>query len=161
VLGLDQIVADLIGVNELSEQLSRGAAVVVDVGTSRLYRAGHIPGAWFAIRGRFADDARRLPASPLYVLTSPDGVIATLAAVELAEATSARVRVLSGGTNAWRAAGRELESDQERPASRADDVLLKAFERTDDPEAAMREYLQWEVGLVEQVRRDGTVRFRL
>ena len=161
VLGLDQTAADPISVEELAGQLTRGAAVVVDVGTSRHYRAGHIPGAWFAIRGRFAQDANRLPSSPLYVLTSPDGVIATLAAAELAEATGARVRVLSGGTNAWRAAGRELETDQERLASRADDVLLKAFERTDDPEAAMREYLQWEVGLVEQVRRDGTVRFRL
>src|SRR5262249_5222513 len=134
---------------------------VVDVATSRQYRSGHIPGAWFAIRGRFAEDALRLPESPLYVLTSPDGVIALLAAAELAEATGARVRVLTGGTAAWRMPGHPLETDHERLASRADDVFLKAFERKDDPEAAMREYLQWEVGLVEQVRRDGTVRFRL
>jgi len=145
----------------LAKHLGCDAALVVDVGTSRHYRAGHIPGAWFAIRGRFAEDAKRLPSSPLHVLTSPDGVTARLAAAELAEVTGAPVRVLSGGTDAWRAAGHRLETDQERLASRADDVLLKAFERTDDPEAAMREYLQWEVGLVEQVRRDGTVRFRL
>ena len=102
-----------------------------------------------------------MPHSPLYVLSSPDGVIARLAVAELAEATGARVRVLAGGTDAWRAARHPLETDQERLASRADDVFLKAFERKDDPEAAMREYLQWEVGLVEQVRRDGTLQFRL
>jgi rhodanese-related sulfurtransferase len=161
VLGLDRVAVDPIGVDELAKHLGCDAALVVDVGTSRHYRAGHIPGAWFAIRGRFAQDSKRLPSSPLYVLTSPDGVTARLAAAELAEVTGAPVRVLPGGTDAWRAAGHRLETDQERLASRADDVLLKAFERTDDPEAAMREYLQWEVGLVEQVRRDGTVRFRL
>jgi 3-mercaptopyruvate sulfurtransferase SseA len=107
------------------------------------------------------DDAARLPASPLYVLTSSDGVVARLAADELSAATGVDVRVLVGGTAAWRAAGRPLEAGAERLASRTDDVALKAFERTDNPEAAMREYLQWEVGLVEQVRRDGTLRFRL
>jgi rhodanese-related sulfurtransferase len=161
VLGLDAVKDDPIDVDGLADHLRRGAAVVVDVATSRDYRAGHIPGAWFAVRGRLAEDAARLPAAALYVLTSPDGVIARLAAHELAGATGARVRVLSGGTEAWRAAGQPLEVEPERLASRANDVFLKAFERTDNREAAMREYLQWEVGLVEQVRRDGTLRFRL
>jgi rhodanese-related sulfurtransferase len=161
VLGLDQAKAEPVDVDELTTLIARGAAVVVDVATSREYRAGHIPSAWFAVRGRLMEDAARLPASLLYVLTSSDGVIARLAAEELAAATGKDVRVLAGGTAAWRAAGRPLEVGVDRLGSRPDDVALKAFERTDNPEAAMREYLQWEVGLVEQVRRDGTLRFRL
>jgi rhodanese-related sulfurtransferase len=161
VLGLDQAKVESVDVDELTTLIARGAAVVLDVATSREYRAGHIPGAWFAVRGRLMDDATRLPASPLYVLTSSDGVIAHLAADELAAATGTNVCVLVGGTAAWRAAGCLIEVGTDRLASHTDDVALKAFERTDNPEAAMREYLQWEVGLVEQVRRDGTLRFRL
>ncbi len=95
------------------------------------------------------------------MLTSPDGVIARLAAAELAQATGRPVKVLAGGTAAWRAAGLPVEADKENLASATDDVLLKAFERRDKREDAMREYLQWELDLVEQVRRDGTIQFRL
>jgi len=134
---------------------------VVDLATSRQYRAGHIPGAWFAIRGRLATDATKLPVAPLYVVTSPDEVIARLAVAELAQATGAAVKLLAGGTDAWSAAGLPLDTTSENLASRTDDVLLKSFERREDREAAMREYLQWELDLVEQVRRDGTLQFRL
>ena len=42
---------------------------------------------------------------------------------------------------------------------RADDVE-DPYEGTDVPAAAMEAYLQWEYGLVEQLRRDGTHGFR-
>jgi rhodanese-related sulfurtransferase len=161
VLGLDDTRTDFIGVAELADMLGRNAAVVVDVATSRHYHAGHIPGSWFVVRGRLSKDALKLPTAPLYVITSSDGVIARLAATELEQATNTAVRVLSGGTAVWQAFGLPLETEPERLASRPDDVLLKAFERRDAREAAMRDYLSWEVGLVEQVRRDGTLRFQL
>ena len=161
VLGLDTAEAETVSPTELAALLARDAALVVDIGSTRNYRAGHLPGAWFAIRARFATDAAALPEAPLYVLTSPDGVLARLAATELAEATGATVRVLTGGTQAWQAAGLPLETGPERLASAPEDVLLKAFERRDKREDAMRDYLQWELDLVEQVRRDGTIAFRL
>jgi len=161
VLGLDRVTAESIDVGGLAALLESRKAIVVDVATSREYGAGHIPGAWFAIRGRLAGDAARLPPSESYVLTSSDGVIARLAATELSAATGRPVRVLTGGTNAWRAQGRPLETGATHLASTPDDVALKAFEQPKNREAAMRQYLQWEVGLVEQVRRDGTLRFRL
>ncbi|MDR6952536.1 rhodanese-related sulfurtransferase [Ancylobacter sp. 3268] len=161
VIGLEAITAENVSPAALADLLERPEAVVVDVATSREYRAGHIPGAWFGIRGRLAEDASKLPAASLYVLTSPDGVIARLAAAELAEATGRPVKVLTGGTIAWRGAGLPVEVDRENLASATDDVLLKAFERRDRREEAMREYLQWELDLVEQVRRDGTIQFRL
>jgi rhodanese-related sulfurtransferase len=161
VLGLDRVAADPIDVDELAGLLEGRKTVVVDVATSREYRAGHIPGAWFAVRGRLVDDAVRLPSSESYVIVSSDGVIAQLAAHELGGATGRQVRVLKGGTNAWRAKGLPLETEPARLASTPDDVALKAFEQPKNREAAMRQYLQWEVGLVEQVRRDGTLRFHL
>jgi rhodanese-related sulfurtransferase len=161
VLGLDQVTADSIDVGELAGLVENRKTVVVDVATSREYRAGHIPGAWFAVRGRLVDDAVRLPPSESYVIASSDGVIARLAAHELGEATGRPVRVLIGGTNAWCAKGQPLETGATQLASTPDDVALKAFEQPKNREAAMRQYLQWEVGLVEQVRRDGTLRFHL
>ncbi|MCB4768692.1 hypothetical protein LGR54_08765 [Ancylobacter sp. Lp-2] len=161
VIGLAEIAAEEIVPAELALLLERAEAVVVDLGSTRHYRAGHIPGAWFAIRSRLAEDAARLPSAPFYVLASPDGVIARLAAAEFAQATGAPVKLLAGGTQAWQAAGLPLETQPERLASPPVDVLLKAFERRDKREDAMREYLQWELDLVEQVRRDGTIQFRL
>ena len=161
VLGLGAAEAKTVTADELATLLKRGDVVVVDVATSRQYRAGHIPGAWFAVRGRLVADAAKLPKAALYVLTSPDEVIARLAISELEAATGKPVGLLLGGTQAWWGAGHPLERQAEHLASRTDDVLLKAFERRDQKEAAMREYLQWEVGLVEQVRRDGTLQFRL
>lgn len=161
VLGLDRVTVDPIDVGELAGLVEGRKTVVVDVATSREYGAGHIPGAWFAVRGRLAGDAARLPPSESYVITSSDGVIARLAAHELADVTKRGVRVLAGGTNAWRAQGQPLETGPMHLASTPDDVALKAFEQPKNREAAMRQYLQWEVGLVEQVRRDGTLRFRL
>ncbi len=161
VLGLDQVRADSIDVSELASLVEARKTVVVDVATSREYCAGHIPGAWFAVRGRLAVDAARLPPSDFYVITSSDSVIARLAADELAAASKCRVRVLNGGTKAWRATGQKLETGATQMLSTPDDVALKAFEQPKNREAAMRQYLQWEVGLVEQVRRDGALRFRL
>ncbi|MBS7537576.1 rhodanese-like domain-containing protein [Ancylobacter lacus] len=161
VIGLADDEAETIEPAALAELLARGDALVVDLGSTRHYRAGHIPGAWFAIRARFGTDAAALPAAPLIVLTSPDGIIARLAARELAAATGTPVKVLAGGTTGWQAAGLPLAATPEHLASPPEDVLLKAFERREKREDAMRDYLQWELDLVAQVRRDGTVPFRL
>jgi len=50
-------------------------ALVLDFGTSLQYRAGHIPGAFFAIRSRLANHIQACGTAPV-VCTSPDGVLA-------------------------------------------------------------------------------------
>ncbi|MBS7542970.1 rhodanese-like domain-containing protein [Ancylobacter oerskovii] len=161
LLGLPAARVEELAPADLAGLLEGAQAVVVDLGSTRDYRAGHIPGAWFAIRARLGEDAAKLPPASLCVLTSPDGLFARLAAAELAAATGTPVKALAGGTAAWKAAGFPLESQPEYLASAPDDVFLKAFERRDRREEAMRDYLQWELDLVEQVRRDGTLSFRL
>jgi len=139
-------------------ELQANPSIVVDLALSRRHRHGHIPGAWFAIRAPLAEALEKLPEGEL-VLTSEDGTIARYAAAELCSRRS--VKVLGGGTAAWEAAGLPLETGMGPLASEPDDVALSARERASDRERYMREYLAWEVDLVNQIARDSDCRFRL
>jgi rhodanese-related sulfurtransferase len=133
---------------------------VVDLALSRQHRQGHIPGAWFAIRARLAEALDKLPAQGDPVLTSEDGRVARFAAAELR--TRRPVKVLAGGTAAWKAAGLPLETGMGRLASEPDDVALSARDRPPaERERYMREYLAWEIDLVNQIAGDSDCRFRL
>jgi rhodanese-related sulfurtransferase len=147
--------------SELKPLLDGGDALVIDLGTSLQYRDAHIPGARWAIRARLAAVLPTLPARSEIVVTSADGRLAELAALDLAMLTKAKVRALDGGTAAWRAAGLPLTSGTEHMASEPEDVWYRPYDRARDREAAMREYLSWEVDLVSQVERDGDARFRV
>jgi rhodanese-related sulfurtransferase len=161
VLGLDGAAVPAIGANELQRALAAGSAVVVDLDYSRRYAQGHVPGAWFATRARLADAMKQLPAAGTIVLTSPDGKLAQLAAAELAGIATTPVAVLTGGTQAWAAAGLPLETGTTHMADEPDDVVLSARERNQDREAAMREYLEWEINLVHDMASDDDHRFQI
>ena len=161
VLGLDGISPATIKPAALRERLDAGTAVVVDLDTSRRYGQGHIPGAWFAIRSRLPADLGRVPKAEAIVLTSPDGALARLAAAEMADTTGVPVVALAGGTEAWKEAGFPLESGAANMASAPDDVVLSARERGQGREEAMREYLAWEINLVNDMKTDDDQRFRV
>jgi rhodanese-related sulfurtransferase len=131
---------------------------VIDLSTSPHYRRGHIPGAWFAIRGRLERAFPRISLRPTIVLTSEDGVLAGLAVSEARALTTAPVHWLKGGNAAWAAAGIPLATDS-KLADEPVDVWLKPYERSDDNEAAMNAYLSWEVDLLERIKKDGTTHF--
>jgi rhodanese-related sulfurtransferase/predicted metal-dependent enzyme (double-stranded beta helix superfamily) len=134
-------------------------ALVLDFGTSLQYRDGHIPGAAFAIRSRLADHIEAFGSQDI-VCTSPDGLLARHAATDLAQLLKREVRALEGGTAAWRAAGLPLEAGATRMLEPPEDVYYKPYDHKAQVEAAMQDYLQWEVALLEQVRRDPDCRFR-
>ena len=141
-------------------ELQANPAVVVDLALSRRHREAHIPGAWFAIRARLAEALDKLPAQGELVLTSEDGTIARFAAAEIR--TRRPVKLLAGGTAAWEAAGLPLETGMGRLASEPDDVSVSARDRPPaEREHYMREYLAWEIDLVNQIARDTDCRFRL
>jgi len=140
---------------DLAGQVELGAVTVIDLAPSPGHRRGHIPGAWFVVRSRLAKALGALPDGLPHVLTSPDGALARFAAAELEELTEQAPLVLDGGTEAWVAAGLPLETGLQRPASAADDVYRRPYEGTDNPKEVMQAYLDWEFGLVEQLRRDG------
>ena len=72
----------------------------------------------------------------------------------------AEIRVLDGGNAAWVAAGRLTETGIARATTAIDDVAYKAYDHAADYEKHAREYLAWEVALVDQIKRDPTIRFR-
>ena len=162
ILGLDGVEVATVEPAALRDGVAAGSTVVVDLDFSRNYGRGHIPGAWFAIRSRLAAALAKLPKAEAIVLTSPDGVLARLAAAEFAgRGTAAPVRALAGGTQAWVAAGLPLEAGQSRMACDPDDVVLSARERGQGREEAMREYLAWEINLLNDMASDDDQRFRM
>lgn len=162
VLGLPESRPASIGPDRLRTELDGpDAPQVVDLQPSPGFRAGHVPGAVFAIRSRLAASADAVPGTGAIVLTSEDGVLARLAAAELAAATDRPVRVLAGGTAAWRARGFPLAQGAEPALHPADDVVASGWRETDPQrqKAAFRRYLSWELGLVAELREDDTVPF--
>jgi len=139
-------------------ELKTGDVVILDFASSLQYRKEHIPGAAFAIRARLGNHLERLKGGPV-VCTSPDGVLARYAAADLA-ALGIAARALEGGTAAWRAAGFPLEGGETAMLEPAEDVYYKPYDHQAQIEAAMQDYLQWEVALLEQIRRDPDCRFR-
>ena len=160
VLGLEAIDTPAITPAEAHRLIADQAAEVIDFDNSLNYREGHIPGAWHAVRSRIASDLRTIAPSRSLVLTSPDGVLARLASADLRPLTTAAVKVLDGGTDAWRAAGLTLESGDARLSGPADDIKYRALDQSANVESAIREYLQWEVDLLQAVERDPDFRFR-
>lgn len=143
---------------KLADLLSADAATVVDLSLSRNYLARHIPSAWFAVRTRLAPAFARIPIRGRLVLTSEDGVLARLAVAEATALTHRPVRFLEGGNAAWQAAGHAFSSEA-KMADDAVDQWRKPYERSGDTEAAMREYLAWEIDLLPRIARDGTLNF--
>jgi rhodanese-related sulfurtransferase len=140
---------------ELARVLVQDGATVIDLSLSRLYRAAHILGAWFAIRSRLAQALAKIPLRGEVVLTSEDGVLGALAAPEVVTLTDRPVRYLVGGNAAWLAAGQALTSDDPRMADEPIDAWLKPYEQPGDVEKAMADYLAWEIDLLPRIERDG------
>jgi rhodanese-related sulfurtransferase len=160
-LGLEHATVDTISAAELKQRLDAGTATVIDLAYSKPYLQAHIPGAWFATRTRLADALSKVPQAEGFVVTSPDGDLARIAAAELSADTAQPVMALEGGTQAWTAAGYPLAIGDDRLADTRDDVWLPARERGGDRETAMRAYLAWEIELVNQMASDDDQRFKV
>ncbi len=141
------------------ELKAAGKAQVLDFGTSLEYRAGHVPGAIFAIRSRLAERREKLAEDGLIVCTSPDGQFARFAAADLRGIAKVPVKVLAGGTAAWREAGLPVETGETAQWEPNEDVYYKPYDRKAQVEQAMQDYLDWEVALVDKIKRDSDVRF--
>jgi len=152
-----------IGAQALQAMIEKEQACVIDLATSLRYRRAHIPGAWWAVRARLAEARSRIPIPARIVLTSEDGVLAGLAASEAAALwPDTAVLLLEGGNAGWLAAQLPVESGITRATTALDDVWYKPYdhEHETDYEKHARAYLSWEVALVDQIKRDPTIRFR-
>jgi rhodanese-related sulfurtransferase len=134
---------------------------VLDLSTSLRFHHAHIPGAWWAVRSRLDEAHAKIGEASSLVLTSEDGLLAHLSAPDVrALWPLATVSVLDGGNAAWIAAGRPTEGGVERATTTRDDVWYKPYDHASDYKQHARDYLAWEVALVDQVKRDPTIRFR-
>ena len=139
------------------------SGTVLDLSTSLRFYHAHIPGAWWAVRSRLGEAREKIGAADSLVVTSEDGVLAHLAAPEVqALWPQATVTVLDGGNAAWIAASRPTEGGVERSTTERDDVWYKPYDHRSDYNYKQhaRDYLAWEVALIDQVKRDPTIRFR-
>jgi len=133
---------------------------VIDLGPSTVYEQHHIPGACWCVRARLAEAIKGRSVTAPVVLTSPDGLLARLALPEVRAVASSDVHALDGGTDRWLAEDRATQSGLENVFGATDDVWYKPYEHRGAQEKFMRDYLTWEVALVEQIERDGTARFK-
>ena len=145
-----------INASALSKSLQEGGTIVLDFGTSANYVKGHIPGAWFALRSQLADALAALPPAERYVVTCGSGLLARHVVDELHSMSGKPVALLDGGNGAWAAAALPFETGETALASPRIDRYRRPYEGNDNAAEAMQAYLDWEFGLVEQLRRDGT-----
>ena len=128
-------------------RLDETSRIVLDVGTSRDFKRGHIRGARWLPRGwleaRLAEieqDGREM------VVTAADESQAILAAATLVR-SGHRARWLAGGNAGWVAQGGILESSEDLGLDLPPDVVDPPYLKG---EAGMRAYLDWEIALTER-----------
>ncbi len=124
------------------------------------YKKGHIPNAAWLLKA----DAIELIQKPewqakdIIVLTCGKSVLAKFAAEDIEPYLAAhqKLYVLEGGNAGWKAAGFELVTDNVVTLSAQIDRYKRPYEGTDNSKEAMQAYLDWEYGLVDQLKQDGT-----
>jgi len=146
---------ELIPTATLNQWLQEEDIEVYDLSHSSNYKTGHIPSAAYIHR---ADLRSKLPrhSSHKRVLTCGTSLLAGYAAAELVDLGYNNIHVLEGGNQAWQAASLPLEKGATRLLSPLSDRYARPYEGSDNPREAMEAYLEWEYGLVAQLRRDGT-----
>jgi rhodanese-related sulfurtransferase len=153
-----------IRVSDLASQLDNSDRdlVVLDIDSSLKYRTrGHVPGAFWGVRSRF-DEAKQAVGDPAtLVITSTDGLLAKFAVSDAERIwPNSDVVGLAGGNKAWRHAGHDMEPGFDLATTEPNDVWYKPYDHgAEVAQQHMRDYLTWEIGLVEQLERDDTVSF--
>jgi len=145
-----------IDVTNLQQKLRDGEALTLDLSLSMAYQSGHIPGAYFATRAGLQSQLAGLPEEKAIVLVSEDGILARLAYGDRPDWDGRAVFILTGGMAAWRAAKLPLETGLTQALADPDDRWWQPERHPDGMAGFMRDYLSWEVGLVERVLADGT-----
>lgn len=144
-----------IGASEMAALVAQSGRTLYrfDVRDAEEYAAGHLPGFRHYPGGQLVQETDM--AAPVrgarIVLTDDRSVRANMTASWLAQ-MGWEVYVLEGGYDGALEIGPPRVLPKPDPAHR----YRRPYEGTDVAQAAMQAYLDWEYGLVEQLRRDGT-----
>lgn len=136
--------------DKLAALMKQDCVRLIDVRPAMTYRQSHIEQAVWSIRPNIAsataDNTRAV------VLVADDPGIAALAAHDLGEAGIEVAGLLDGGPDDWKAAGLTMVATPgEPPDCRCIDFSFFTHERNQGNAEAARNYLAWEVGLVDQL----------
>lgn len=128
--------------------LARDGAPVLDLRPSQQWEASRIAGARWATRSTLR---RLVPAGTRRVLLQGDTATVAAAALDLAEAGTAG-HWIAADLDACAAAGWSVD-DERRPMTRGEalDRVWFVHDRHDGNAAASRQYLAWEMGLIDQL----------
>ena len=160
VLGNLHEQASTIAANALEAGLQAGDMSLIDVGSSRQFRRGHIAGAKHMTRHRLETSIDTMSEAANLVVTSQDGLLACIAAADIAQRSGRSVRALAGGNQGWREAGYSLIAGTDGLDPDPQDVWVSPYDNATTLEQSMQAYLDWEIALVEQLKRDGTTAFQ-
>ena len=162
-LGEERLSAPSMTSVAVSNACDASVATVIDVGDSFDYRRARIPGASYAMRSRLADVLHRFPRDACLVFCCADGRVSRFAAQDAIDLGYAGSRWLAGGRAAWRAAGLATEAcagdDDPLLLTATDDMWYPPWARSAGVEAAMQQYLTWELNLLAQLEREPYLRF--
>ena len=129
--------------------LVASGATLLDLRPSMAFRAGHLAGSRWAIRPRLNGVPAR---SGALILVAVEEGVARLAALDLAERGIVATHWHKGDPATWRAAGLAVEATPHDPPDTACiDFLFFVHDRHDGNKAAARQYLAWELGLIEKL----------
>jgi len=173
-----------IDVAKSKKLVKQGNATIIDVSQSHEYLAGHIPGAGFCPRGQLPKIIAGLQDSfEIFIITAKNLELSLAAANDML-AENLKILALENGNDAWTAVGENLSIGAERLLGQTPWLnegfaraveekrgLVKYFvdwelERFFDPvktesiDDAMKKYLKWEIDLVEDWKRDPSLKFK-
>jgi len=150
---------DKISAQDLKNALDAKSCVALYLGPSMNYRQQHVPGSRWSIRPRLIADAG---AAKSVVLITRDTAVAQAAAIDLREAGIRDVKLLEGGLAAWTAAGYALEASPGVPPDNdCIDYLFFVHDRHAGNREAMKQYLAWETGLIQQLDEQDKASFKV
>jgi rhodanese-related sulfurtransferase len=146
---------DMTALEAFRREAESRSLYLLDVRSPEEYEAGHLSGSVAAPGGQLVQATDRYVGTlrARLVLVDDTAVRATMTAAWLCQMGWADTFVLKGGLTG------PLETGPDPKAPPPSAAASIAIDRAADRKAAMREYLTWELGLVEAVQRDGTLRF--
>lgn len=152
--------ASLVEAGQARAIIEAGEAAVLDLSTSLAYEAGHVPGAFFAIRSQVRPQTLTpIAGKRSLILLSEDGSLAKVARGEVAAMFAGAVLVLDGGMAAWRAAGFATEEGPVALLHPPHDVRRSIYQQPGDIREAMRGYIEWEQALAAKAQTETYLSF--
>ena len=147
----------LLSPQELADRT--GGVALFDIGSSRRYEAGHVPGARWVARQQLGGAISSADPVAQIVIISDDGRAAHYAAAHLSGRIGRPIAVLEGGVDAWESAGLALSAEGSGWVSSPADVWVH-YRDVDERRVWLQGYTAWAEGLVQRLEAEGSHQFQ-